>query len=388
MRLLLACVCLCACPPPVEAASSVPNSSSPSPEVQLVSTLGPVLSSARGVSLLKVGAPASFTSQDSAYFNQSSHMYNGWSLFVQWTNVGRRTEGGVSGIQIGNQSSLLLELAVVEDYSSSAVAGQAAALLVHNYSADFLFGPYSFPLTAATANVTDPANVLLLSASSLYNPQYGQCSTTTSTELLLALQPPPATFVHSLFKTLLWLGAQSVAIVVDDVNDSYCQNATEMQALAQLYNVTLHGYYEVYGGAGSEAYSASMRSILSDLQDSSSPVDVVAGCPQRDLAGNPYQQSAGQSVCLELPLMAKNLSYSPAGLLFVNCDFEDPATAVALGSAASYLLALVPWHPSPLIRESASGWTAQDFHSRYTAQFKTRPTYHAGRPVGVLYRHI
>lgn len=356
----------------------------------MMSTLGPV-SSSTNLDLLKIGASASFTSQDSVYFNQSSHLYNGWSLFVQWVNVGRSVEqGGASGVKIGNQS-FLVELAAVEDFSSPTLAAQAATSLVHhsqnsyNYSADFLFGPYSSPLTAATANVTDAANVLLLSASSLHDSQ-DHCD---NTELLLALQPPPASFAQSLFQTLLWVGAQSVAIVVDDVADSYCHNATEMQALAALYNVTL-GFYAVDGGSGGggeeqeDVYLSSLRGILSSLQSSSSPVDVVAGCPPRDQGGNPYLQTRGMSVCVQLPLMARNLSYSPSGLLFLNCDFEDPATAAALGTTGDYLLALVPWHPSPLIREEereegGAGLSAEDFYFRYVAQYKSTPSYHAGR---------
>ena len=386
MSLLLASLLLCPAFPNAEAASEALNSSSS--VVQMVNTLGP-LASTPSFNLLKIGAPASFTSQESAYFNQSSQLYNGWSLFVQWVNVGRAIElGGESGVMIGNQS-FLVELVTVEDLSSSELAAQAAARLVHdssssqqrfNYSADFIFGPYSSPLTAATAQVTDPANVLLLSASSLHDPQ-GHC---VDTELLLALQPPPATFAHSLFQTLQWLGAESVALVVDDVVDSYCQNATEMQALAELYNVTLAGFHAVDG----EAYLSSLRGIVSGLQASSSPVDVVAGCPPRDQAGNPSLQTTDNSVCVQLPLMARNLSYSPSGLLFLNCDFEHPPTAAALGSAGTHLLSLVPWHPSPLIREEgaeagseggSSGWSAEDFYFRYAAQFKTTPTYHAGR---------
>jgi hypothetical protein len=309
-----------------------------------------------------VGAPATFSARDQPGFPQAQQLHNGWQLFAQWLNEER------GGLLLHHQypEAFLLQLAVVEDYSREDYAAAAARLLAANFSADFFFGPGSAALTSAALAVTEPEDILMLSASSLHDRVCNESS------LLLQLQPSTDTYTWALFEALHNLGAKSVSVVVDDLADSHCRNASEMEVLAAQFNITLLGFEAV----NQDDYSNSISSILLNAQ--ASGVDVVAACPLKDVASDPELQTNG--VCVQLPLAARNLSYSPRGLLFMHCDFDNPKTVAELGSTASYLLTVAPWHPSSHIVDSlaSSGWTAEEFYSNYLSQFKITPTYHAG----------
>ena len=264
-------------------------------------------------------------------------------------------------------SSFLVELAVVEDFSREDFATVAAETLVYeNYSADFLFGPYSPELTESTVQVASGANTLVISSSSLL-------SSNCDDDLLIVLQPPVSKFQHSLFQTVQSLGAESMSVVVDMAGNSFCGNISEMTDMASLYNVSIMDFFVI----DTEDYIGSLSDIVLALQLSG--VDVVTGCAHDNNTGNPYKQSEG--LCAQLPLLARNISYSPKGLFFLNCDFEDEETLEQLGTAVQYLISVVPWFASSLIRDtpSSTNWTSAEFRHYYLTKYKSAPSFHAGK---------
>lgn len=226
--------------------------------VQNSAILKPLENTCVNSSLLKIGAPISFYSNDT-YYSQGTNILNGWKLWAEWTNY----ESG--GINAANDN-YLVELLYIEDFSNSEYVKDATAYALSSHHSDYIFAPFSTSLNDACLSLTEPANVTVFSAGTSVQLLYH------TSKHLIGLLPAAYKYTETAFKTLSEMGAKSIAVITDS-NFPLCANESSLH-YASEYNVSLYGHFTA--DTASANYSVVVSQILSDLK--SNKVDAVLGC--------------------------------------------------------------------------------------------------------------
>lgn len=262
-------------------------------KVQNSALLKPLENSCVNSSLLKIGAPISFYSNDT-YFTQGSNILNGWKLWAEWTNY---ESGGIDTVN----GIYLVELLYIEDFSNTEYVKKATAYALATQHSDYIFAPYSTSLNDACLSLTEAVNVTLISAGTSVTPLYH------SSEHLIGLLPAAYKYTQTAFKTFSEMGAKSIA-VISDSNFPLCANETSAM-YANAYNLSLYGHFNA--DTESENYSSTISQILSDLKDHN--VDAVLGC-------------SFESLCLQVGRFLNGFqlnAFNHAFDLFIYLNFID-----------------------------------------------------------------
>jgi hypothetical protein len=208
--------------------------------------------------ILRIGASSSAYFKD-VFYSPSLQMLNGWKMFIEWVNYERH------GIALNNQT-YLLEFIFIEDYSSFETVIDITEYLIQTYQVNFMFAPYSTLLTAACASITENQNITLFSSGA---PLPGVFE---NTEYVYGLLPAASTYSEGAFHTFSVLGARSIA-VISDYDVTVC-NENSSILFANLYNLTLYGFYSV--NSSEVSYNQTIKEILVELKDNN--VETVFGC--------------------------------------------------------------------------------------------------------------
>lgn len=205
-----------------------------------------------------IGVPISYYYKDNYYY-QSIQMLNGWKIFLEFINYEKK------GILINNQT-YFIEFIYIEDYSSINYVQEITDYLIHQYHVNYLFGPYSTPLTIASASISDPNNITLISSGAPLPGVFEQ------TNYAYGLLPAASTYSEGAFRAFHTLGAKNIS-VISDTDVSVCNNISS-SLYASKYNLTLFKHYDV--NITSSNYNQTIKSILQELKDNK--VETVFGC--------------------------------------------------------------------------------------------------------------
>jgi hypothetical protein len=209
---------------------------------------------------IRIGAPISGYYED-LFYSQSYQMYNGWKMFIDWVNYERR------GVLI-NETIYFFELISIEDHSSSPEVIDITNYLIDHYHVDFMFGPYSTPLTASSARITEAQNISLFSSGAPLPSVFQE------TNYVYGLLPAAVSYSEGAFRAFHTFGAKTIAVITDD-DVTVCNNESSI-LYAELYNLTLSGFYSVNRSQEEEAYNQTIRDILLELKANN--VETVFGC--------------------------------------------------------------------------------------------------------------
>lgn len=207
---------------------------------------------------IKIGAPLSIYYKDIFYL-ESIQMLNGWKMFIEYINYEKK------GI-ILNNITYFIEFIYIEDYSQSKTVQEITNYLINDYNVDFIFGPFSTPLTAVSASITDPNNVTLISSGAPLPGVFEQ------TKYAYGLLPAASTYSEGAFSAFHNLGAKNIS-VISDTEVSVCNNISS-NIYATKYNMKLFKHYDV--NITDPNFNETMKNILNELKENK--VETVFGC--------------------------------------------------------------------------------------------------------------
>jgi branched-chain amino acid transport system substrate-binding protein len=205
---------------------------------------------------IRIGAPISYSPQD-IYFTKGTLISNSWDLFVDWVNVER---GGISL----NGTNYSLSIQIIDDASSLHQVQTVTNYLLNHEKVDFMFGPYTSPLTNASTFITEQAEFLLISA--IAHPWYPNMNYTLYT------LPTDLSRMKSTFHSFVSYGAKTVSVITENDHDNCLYENTLKAALVE--GITLFSHHTL--DKQSPTYLQDLTDILVDLQQNQ--VEVVIGC--------------------------------------------------------------------------------------------------------------
>ena len=209
-------------------------------------------------SLLLIGAPISSYYKDLFYL-QGLQMLNGWKIFIEYINYEKK------GIVINN-ITYFLELIYIEDYSSSKTVKEITSYLIHDYHVNYMFGPYSSPLTIASTSITEANNMTLISSGAPIPEVF------ENTNYAYGLLPAASTYSEGAFRAFNILGAKNIS-VISDTDVSICNNISS-NLYATKYNLSLFKHYDV--NISDINYHQTVKNILQELKKNK--VQTIFGC--------------------------------------------------------------------------------------------------------------
>jgi ABC-type branched-subunit amino acid transport system substrate-binding protein len=205
---------------------------------------------------IRIGAPISYSPQD-IYFTKGTLITNSWDLFVDWVNVER---GGISL----NGTNYSLSIQIIEDSSSLEQVQIVTKYLLDHEQVDFMFAPYTSPLTNASAFITEQEEFLLISA--IAHPVYPNLNYTLFT------LPTDLSRMKSTFHSFVSYGAKNVSVITENDHDNCLYQNTLQAALVE--GITLYSHHTL--DKRSPTYLQDLTDILLDLKENQ--VEVVIGC--------------------------------------------------------------------------------------------------------------
>jgi hypothetical protein len=241
-------------------------------------------------------------------------MFNGLKMFIDWINYER------GGLTI-NGTYYFIELITIEDYSSAELVLDITQLLIMEYDIDFIFGPYSTPLTSACASITEQYNISLFSSGAPL-PNVFQ-----DTSYVYGLLPAAVTYSEGAFHAFHSFGAKTIAVITDD-DVTVCNNESSIY-YAQLYNLTLSGFYSL--NKSQENYNETIRGILLDLKENN--VETVFGCSFSTLCELVSQPALSLSLSISVYLsLCLSLTVSVSLSVSLSLSLSRPVDQLILTS--------------------------------------------------------
>ena len=290
---------------------------------------------------IAIGAPVSMSCANQSCPGQSS-TYNGIEFFESWINSKSR------GLFL-NGSQYRVNLQLTDDISNESYL--LNALL--NMNTRYYFGPFG-SLTTTALNYTEHQSKLLISSTLGAN-------FFSNSKLGFGILPPNSSYGTVLFQFLKDMNVKNLT-VLDDESSLYC-NELEYVRLASQFGIQMVNYYRVRSMEDLE------KAIFTISYGST---EVVFGC------------STMYHFCIDLVYIAKNIKYSPKGIVFSDClSFNE--VRESLGQYAENLFGVQPWSPDDLSerKSSITGYTAATFSSSYYHTFLQYPTFYSASAFSV-----
>ena len=208
--------------------------------------------------IIRIGASISSYYKD-IFYMQSIQLLNGWKMFIDWVNYERH------GFVLNNQT-YFFEFIFIEDFSQPHTVIDITEYLIQSSQINFMFAPYSTPLTSACSLITENQNVTLFS-SGAHLPLVFE-----NTNYVYGLLPAASTYSEGAFRAFSHLGAHSIAVIADD-DVTVCNQNSSIQ-YAEIYNLTLYNFYSV--NSSHDSYNQTIKDILIELKAKN--VETVFAC--------------------------------------------------------------------------------------------------------------
>jgi branched-chain amino acid transport system substrate-binding protein len=268
----------------------------------------------------------------------SLEQYRGFELWRDQVNA-------AGGIKAGGKS-YKIQFASYDDESNSKRVQQLYSRLILQDKADFLFSPYSSPLTATAAVVTEQYGKIMLTTGAAEGKTY-----TLGNHNLFQMFAPAPEYLKSAFDALKTRDPKAtVAFVYEDSSFSVAV-VTPAKAYAQQL-----GFNVVF----SEAYAP-------NTTDFSAIIDKVIASKATVLLGGGHYAD-GSTLARQLhghkvPLKMLTLLVAP-----------DSPQWVELGDAALGVMVPSQWEPQSAFK-AEYGPSGADFAKAYTTKYNTPPSY-------------
>ena len=277
-------------------------------------------------------------SKTGKYSVDSLEQYRGIELWRDQTNAA----GGIKA----NGKTYKIQLVSYDDESDSKRVQQLYTRMILQDKADFLFSPYSSPLTATAAVVTEQYGKVMLTSGAAEEKTYK-----LGNHYLFQMFAPAAQYFTAVLDMLKTKDAKaSVAFVYEDASFSVAVvNAAKPYAQQQGFAV---GF--------SEAYAP-------NTTDFSAIIDKVISSRSTVLMGGGHY-AAGSTLARQLD--AHKVPLKLIALLVA----PDSPQWVELGNAGIGVIVPSQWEPQVAFK-AQYGPSGADFAKAYTAQYGAPPSY-------------
>ena len=291
---------------------------------------------------IAIGAPISIGCANNQTCPGQTSTYNGIEFFESWINSKSR------GISL-NGSQYRVNLQFTDDLSNESYL--LNALITMNTM--YYFGPFG-SLTTAALNYTEHQSKMLISSTLGAN-------LFTNSKLGFGILPPNSSYGTVLFQFLKDMNVKTLS-VLDDESSLYC-NEVEYVRLASQFGIHMANYSRVNS-------MEDLKNAISTI--SKGATEVIFGC------------STIYHFCINLVDIAKNIKYSPKGIVFSDCLSYNEVRE-SLGQYAENLFGIQPWSPDDLSerKSSITGYTAATFSSSYYHTFLQYPTFYSASAFSV-----
>ncbi|MBZ5630367.1 MAG: amino acid ABC transporter substrate-binding protein [Acidobacteriia bacterium] len=282
----------------------------------------------------------------------SLEQFNGFELWRSQVNA-------AGGIKAGGKS-YQVKFASYDDESNSKRVQQLYSRLILEDKADFLFSPYSSPLTATAAVVSEQYGKVMLTTGAAEEKTYK-----LGNKYLFQMFAPATQYLNTAIDALKAKDPKaSIAFVYEDAAFSVAVvNPAKTYAQQQGFNV-----------AFSEAYAP-------NTTDFSAILDKVVASKATVLMGGGHYPDGST---LARQLYARKASLKMITLLVA----PDSPKWTELGDAAVGVAVPSQWEPQ-LAAKPQFGPTVLDFNKAYTAKYNSEPSYESagGYACGVVLQH-
>ncbi|MBE3572055.1 MAG: amino acid ABC transporter substrate-binding protein [Moorella humiferrea] len=296
-------------------------------------------SKGKGEKVIKIGASLSFTGQLSREGNLTK---KGYDLWVKKVN-----EAG--GINV-NGEKYKVEIVYKDDQSEAQRSAKLTEQMITEEGVNFLLGPYSSGISAATAAIAEKYNKLtivpLANAPSLYEQGYKN---------LFGVLPLATTYLNGVLDLAKTLdpNLKKVAIISPDALFSLSvAEGAKKYAEANGFQVV---YYDKYP---------------SDTKDLSSMITNIKNAGAQILLGTGYLADGVLAV-----RNAKDLGYKPAIMAFTIAT-SIPDFRKSLGADAEGIMGGEWWTPNMKWKGDIFG-SAEDYAKLFKAEYGEEPAYYS-----------
>ena len=263
------------------------------------------------------------------------------------------------GIKAGGKS-YQVKFVSYDDQSANARVQQLYAKLITDDKADFLFSPYSSPLVATAAIISEQYGKVMLTAGGAEQKTYE-----TGNKGLYQIYTPADHYFASSVELIKQLGPDSkVALVTSD--DSFSQEVVAA-AREQLKAINVTPVFDEKYDPNTTDFGPIINKIAA------AKANVVLG-------GGHYQDGA---------TLARQMHEQKVPMRFVSLLVApDSAQFATLGDAANGVAVPSQWEPSVTFKPQF-GPTPAEFNAAFKAKFNTDSPYHAagGYATGLILQH-
>ncbi|MBZ5567627.1 MAG: amino acid ABC transporter substrate-binding protein [Acidobacteriia bacterium] len=282
----------------------------------------------------------------------SLEQYNGFELWRDQVNA-------AGGIKAGGKS-YQVKFASYDDESQSKRVQQLYSRLILEDKADFLFSPYSSPLTTSASIVSEQYGKVMLTTGAADEKTYKQ-----GNKYLFQMFAPAAQYLETAIDALKAKDPKAtVAFVYEDAAFSVAVvNPAKPYAQQQGFDVVF-----------SEAYAP-------NTTDFSAILDKVTASKAKVLMGGGHYADGST---LARQLFARKAKMNMVTLLVA----PDSPKWSELGDAAIGVSVPSQWEPQLSVKPQF-GPTVADFNKAYTAKYNTEPSYESagGYAAGLVLQH-
>jgi branched-chain amino acid transport system substrate-binding protein len=291
-------------------------------------------------------------SQTGSFKVDSVEQYHGFELWRDQVNA-------KGGIKAGGKS-YQIKFATYDDESKSARIQQLYSRLILSDKADFLFSPYSSPLTDTAANITEQYGKVMLTTGAADDKTYKR-----GYKYLFQMFAPAPEYLASALDLLKTKDPKAkVALVyADDAFSTAVATPAKAYAQKQGFNVVF-----------SEAYAPSTT-------DFSAILDKMTASKATVLMGGGHYADGST---LARQLFSRKANLNMMTLLVA----PDSPQWLELGDAAYGVSVPSQWEPQLNIRPQF-GPTVAEFDKAYRAKFNADPSYESagGYAAGLILQH-